>query len=59
MELDNRSLRRLATRTLIVAERCDNRHVQSKLVAMANEIIEMMSGRQPPRSEADQQAKPH
>jgi hypothetical protein len=60
MDLDvRRSLRRLAARTLIVAERCDNRRVQIKLVAMANELIEMMSGRQAPRSESEQQNKPN
>ncbi len=59
MDLDYRqSLRRLATRTLIVAERCDDRRAQTKLVEMANELIDMMGGHSR-RESAAQQIKPH
>jgi hypothetical protein len=42
------ALQRIAAHTLIVAERCKDRHIQAKLVDIANELIEIMVGRYTP-----------
>ena len=43
MDLDCRdSLQRVAAHTLIAAERCTDRHIQARLVEIANELIDLM-----------------
>jgi hypothetical protein len=42
------ALQRIAAHTLIVAERCKDRHIQARLIDIANELIEMMVGQYSP-----------
>jgi len=43
MDLDCRdTLQRVAAHTLIAAERCTDRHIQARLVEIANELIALM-----------------
>jgi hypothetical protein len=58
MDLDCRdTLQRVAAHTLIAAERCTDRHIQARLVEIANELIELMVDPQLPRKRLREQTK--
>jgi hypothetical protein len=60
MDLDCRKLlQTLAARTLVVAQRCDDRRIQFRLVEIANEYIDMMIGLHHRGGRTDQHPRPN